>query len=215
VLDPWPRQERFGGTPLGHLLHLKAKAGGDKSRSAKQETSEGADGAVLQGPRERAKAVGLAPQSPGVEPAHASPQRLRAVRPGAARSTFADRTRGLTADRSRTDARGGRRRRRRARHVPPRRNVGSPPGREPSGAGVPVGGGGVTTAQGARSHRAQGEGGQVISRPTRGGTREANRRHRRGRYPRTRQQKAARGAPLATTVEPGPLPAGLGMPLPA
>jgi hypothetical protein len=99
VLDPWRSQERFGGTPLGHLIHLQAKAGGDKSRSEKQETSEGAYGAVLQGPRERAKAAWREPQSPGVEPAHASPQRRMAVLPGAARATFADRTLRLTADR--------------------------------------------------------------------------------------------------------------------
>jgi hypothetical protein len=99
VLDPWRSQERFGGTPLGHLIHLKAKAGGEKSMSEKQETSEGAYGAVLQGPLDRAKAALLEPQSPGVEPAHSSPQRLMAVLPGAARSTFADRTLRLTADR--------------------------------------------------------------------------------------------------------------------
>jgi hypothetical protein len=150
VLEPWRSQERFGGTPLGHLLHLKAKAGGEKRLSETQETSEGAYGAVLHGPRDGAKAAWLEPQSPGVEPAHASPQRLRAVRPGAARSTFADRTRRLTADRERTEARGGLRRLRRARHVHHRRHVGSPTGREPSGDGVPGGVGGVTTAQGAR-----------------------------------------------------------------
>jgi hypothetical protein len=99
VLDPWRSQERFGGTPLGHRIHLKAKAGGKKSMSEKRETSEGAYGAVLQGPRDRAKAALLEPQSPGVEPAHSSPQRLMAMLPGAARSTFAGRTLRLAADR--------------------------------------------------------------------------------------------------------------------
>ena len=51
----------------------------------KRETPEGADGAVLQGPRDRAKAALPEPQSPGVEPSHSSPQRLMAVLPGAAR----------------------------------------------------------------------------------------------------------------------------------
>jgi hypothetical protein len=68
VLDPWCSQERFGGRPLGHLTDLKAKAGGEKSMSEKRETSGGADDAVLQGPRDGAKAAWLEPQSPGVEP---------------------------------------------------------------------------------------------------------------------------------------------------
>ena len=51
----------------------------------KRETPEGADGAVLQGPRDRTKAALPEPQSPGVEPSHSSPQRLMAVLPGAAR----------------------------------------------------------------------------------------------------------------------------------
>jgi hypothetical protein len=36
--------------------------------SEKRETPEGADGAVLHGPCDRAKAALLEPQSPGVEP---------------------------------------------------------------------------------------------------------------------------------------------------
>ena len=99
VLDSWRSQERFGGTPLGHLIHLKAKAGGERSMSEKRETPEGADGAVRQGPCARAKAAWPEPQSPGVAPSHASPQRLMAGRPGAARSTFAGRPLRLAADR--------------------------------------------------------------------------------------------------------------------
>jgi hypothetical protein len=68
MLDTWCSQERFGGRPLGHLIHLQAKARGDKSMSEKREAPEGADGAVLQGPCDRAKAALLEPQSPGVEP---------------------------------------------------------------------------------------------------------------------------------------------------
>jgi hypothetical protein len=67
--------------------------------SEKRETPEGAYGAVLQGPCDRAKAAWPEPQSPGVEPSHSSPQRLMAVLPGAARSTFAGRTLRLAADR--------------------------------------------------------------------------------------------------------------------
>jgi hypothetical protein len=48
------------------------------------------------------------------------------------------------------------------------RNAGSPRGREPYGAGVLVGGDGVTTGQGARESRGQGAGGQG-TRPTQPG----------------------------------------------
>jgi hypothetical protein len=41
---------------LGHPIDLKAKAGGDKSMSEKREPLEDAEGAVLQDPRDRAKA---------------------------------------------------------------------------------------------------------------------------------------------------------------
>jgi hypothetical protein len=41
---------------LGHPIDLKAKAGGEKSLSEKQGSLEDAEGAVLQDPRERAKA---------------------------------------------------------------------------------------------------------------------------------------------------------------
>ena len=52
--------------------------------SEKRETLEDADGAVLQGPRDRAKATLPESQSPVVEPSHSSLQRLTggAVRSG-------------------------------------------------------------------------------------------------------------------------------------
>ena len=40
---------------LGHLVDLRAKAGGEKSMPEKRETLEGAEGAVPQDPRDRAK----------------------------------------------------------------------------------------------------------------------------------------------------------------
>ena len=42
---------------LGHPIDLKAKAGGEKSMSEKRETLEDAEGAVLQDPRDMAKAA--------------------------------------------------------------------------------------------------------------------------------------------------------------
>ncbi len=57
-------------------------------------------------------------------------------------------------------------------------NVGSPTGREPHGDGGPVVVAGVTTGQGRRESRLQGEGGQVIrTRKMPGGMRNAERRN--------------------------------------
>ncbi len=52
---------------LGHLVDLRAKAGGEKSMPEKRETPEGAEGAVLQDPRDRAKAGLPESQSPAVK----------------------------------------------------------------------------------------------------------------------------------------------------
>ena len=41
---------------LGHLVYLKAKAGGDNSMPEKRETLEDAEGAVPQDPCDRARA---------------------------------------------------------------------------------------------------------------------------------------------------------------
>ena len=53
---------------LGHPIDLKAKAGGEKSMPEKREPLEDAEGAVLQDPRDRAKARLPESQSPVVEP---------------------------------------------------------------------------------------------------------------------------------------------------
>ena len=53
---------------LGHPIDLMAKAGGEKSMSEKREPPEDAEGAVPQGPRDRAKAGLPESQSPVVEP---------------------------------------------------------------------------------------------------------------------------------------------------
>jgi hypothetical protein len=53
---------------LSHPIHLKAKAGGEKSTSEKRKTLEDAEGAVLQDPRDMAKAALPETQSPAVEP---------------------------------------------------------------------------------------------------------------------------------------------------
>ena len=52
---------------LGHLVYLKAKAGGEKSMPEKREVLEDAEGAVPQGPHDKAKAGLPEPQSPAVE----------------------------------------------------------------------------------------------------------------------------------------------------
>jgi hypothetical protein len=76
MLNPWFNQEELGGMFLGHLVDLKAKAGGEKSMPEKRESLEDAEGAVPQGPRDKAKAGLPEPQSPAVEYAHPLPQRL-------------------------------------------------------------------------------------------------------------------------------------------
>ena len=88
--------------------------------------------------------------------------------------------------------------------------MGSPKGREPYGDGVPVVVAGVTTCQGGRESRPQGEGAQVIGRPAT------------GRYAKCRAPKrywvssvnaAGRGLPceraVPTAVQPAAVPAGL------
>ena len=70
---------------LGHPIDLKAKAGGEKSMSEKRETREDAEGVVLQGPCDMAKAKLPEPQSPVVELSHSPLQRLGAVLSGAHR----------------------------------------------------------------------------------------------------------------------------------
>jgi hypothetical protein len=67
VLNPWHSQEELGGTFLGHRVHLKAKAGGDKSMPEKRGPLEGTEGVAPQDPRDKAKAGLPEPQSPAVE----------------------------------------------------------------------------------------------------------------------------------------------------
>ena len=52
---------------LGHLVHLKAKAGGDNSMPEKRGALEGAEGVAPQDPRDKAKAALPESQSPAVE----------------------------------------------------------------------------------------------------------------------------------------------------
>ena len=52
---------------LGHLVNLKAKAGGDNSMPEKRETLEDAEGAVPQDPCDRARAGLPESQSPAVQ----------------------------------------------------------------------------------------------------------------------------------------------------
>ena len=73
---------------LGHLVYLRAKAGGEKSMPEKREPLEDAEGAVPQDPRDKAKAVLPESQSPAVQNAHSLLQRLNAALPGAARSVL-------------------------------------------------------------------------------------------------------------------------------
>jgi hypothetical protein len=71
---------------LGHLVHLRAKAGGENSMPEKRETLEDAEGAVPQGPRDRAKAALPESQSPAVKPHTRCYSISNATSPGADRS---------------------------------------------------------------------------------------------------------------------------------
>ena len=53
---------------LGHLVYLKAKAGGDNSMPEKRGSLQGAEGVAPQDPRDKAKAALPESQSPAVEP---------------------------------------------------------------------------------------------------------------------------------------------------
>jgi len=75
---------------LGHPINLKAKAGGEKSMSEKRETLEDAEGAVLQDPRDRAKAGLPESQSPAVKAHTRCYSVSNAASSGADRSRFAD-----------------------------------------------------------------------------------------------------------------------------
>jgi len=89
VLNPWHSQEELGGTFLGHRVYLRAKAGGDKSMPEKRGSLEGAKGIAPQGPRDRAKAGLLEPQSPAVQTHTRRYGASNAALPGAGRSRFA------------------------------------------------------------------------------------------------------------------------------
>src|SRR6516164_3512815 len=75
---------------LGHLVDLKAKARGDKSMPEKREPLEDAEGAVLQDPRDRAKAGLPESQSPAVKMYTRCYSVYNAAPPGAVRSSFAN-----------------------------------------------------------------------------------------------------------------------------
>jgi hypothetical protein len=88
-LNLWRSQKKLGEMLLGHPIYLKMKVGGEKSISEKRESLEDAEGVVLRGPCDMAKAKLPESQSPVVETACSSLQRLRAMLPGAYRPTFA------------------------------------------------------------------------------------------------------------------------------
>src|SRR5262245_38796596 len=66
-LNLWRSQKKLGEMLLGNPIYLKTKVGGEKSMSEKQESLEDAEGDVLQGPCDMAKAKLPEFQSPVVE----------------------------------------------------------------------------------------------------------------------------------------------------
>jgi hypothetical protein len=85
VLNPWRSQEELGGRFLGHLVYLKAKAGGENSMPEKREMTEDAEDIVPQDPRDMAKAGLPEAQSPAVEPHTRCYSVWTAALPGASR----------------------------------------------------------------------------------------------------------------------------------
>ena len=73
---------------LGHLVDLKAKAGGENSMPEKRGSLEDAEGAVPQDPRDRAKAGLPESQSPAVQPHTRCYSVSNAASPGADRSVL-------------------------------------------------------------------------------------------------------------------------------
>jgi len=67
-LNLWRSQKKLGEMLLGHPIYLKTKVGGEKSMSEKRESLEDAEGGVLRGPYDMAKAKLPESQSPVVEP---------------------------------------------------------------------------------------------------------------------------------------------------
>ena len=76
---------------LGHPIDLKAKAGGERSMSEKRGTLEDAEGAVLQDPRDMAKAGLPESQSSAVQLSHSLLQRLERSATGGGSFSFRDR----------------------------------------------------------------------------------------------------------------------------
>ena len=147
---------------LGPMAHLDPKGEGDSSMSLKRRPCSGVGGGASWDPRDMAKAGLPESQSPVDGRSHPSETGARSRRralPGFSAMTWAPSERGampsegvegdewdayLTLSRT------------------ARTNVGSPTGRESYGDGGPVVVAGVTTGQGVRESRTQGEGGQVI-----------------------------------------------------
>ena len=75
---------------LGHPIDLKAKAGGERSMSEKRGALEDAEDAVLQDPRDMARAALPESQSPAVQLSHSLLQRLERSATGGGSFSFRD-----------------------------------------------------------------------------------------------------------------------------
>jgi hypothetical protein len=157
-LNSRPRREKSGETLLGHRPYPKTKVDGDQSMTEKQSTGELARPVALRGPRDMAKAGLLEPQIPAMEthiPCHGRYGRGRRNRTVSLslselsfrRATASEAVEGIERGAYLTLARST------------SRNTGSPTGREAQGDGAAV-------VVGGRESRPQGEGPQVLGRPT-------------------------------------------------
>ena len=168
LLYPRRSREEFGGIFLGPMAHLDAKARGDKSMPSGGGHREDVEGGPPRDPRDMAKAGLLESQSPegkSDEPAGTTSETGVVLCIGMNRGLMQPPeddsmpSEGIQGDEWGACVTLGR---------TTRTNVGSPTGREPYGDAVPVVVAGVTSCQGGRESRPQGEGAQVMRYPSDG-----------------------------------------------
>ena len=162
LLYPRFSREGLGGRFLGLMAYLDPKGEGDKSMPENQRPGSVVRDGALGDPRDMAKAGLLEAQSPEDASSHPPERHLKPV---PALSWWSKSGRGNLRGAGRCPARAFKE----MSGAPTSRcyvrtetNVGSPTGCESYGDGGPVVVAGVTTGQGGRESRPQGEGGQVI-----------------------------------------------------
>lgn len=160
---PFTQKGGTRGMFLGHPAHLEAKAKGEISMLGKQQSGRSVHTDVLSVPRDMAKAGLPEIQSPAGAMAPPVGMTLATdAAPCSGQSCSSEQLRGAGHHPARVGKEiSGWPKSRSIRTT--RMNAGSPTGREPYGDGVSVVVAGVTSCQGDRESRSQGEGAQVVT----------------------------------------------------